>query len=80
MKPIYIVYEVDPYRSYDSMVIKLITNNKKIAKEQFNKGKKYYNKNEAYSLNVSEYIPKITPECDNNILRDMDSPFLTTEK
>lgn len=71
MKKLYIVYECDTHRSYDFYVIKLITPSIRLANKLFNAGKRHYDINTDYYLNIGCYTPVLIPECDNNILRNL---------
>lgn len=79
MRALNIVYECDSHRSISSMVIKGIFENKKTAINLFHKGKELYEDQEWF-LNVAEYSGTINYEMDNNVLQDMETPFLTTER
>jgi hypothetical protein len=78
MKKLYIVFECDDHRSYDSYVIKLITSSKKVANKLYNAARKHYDTDDSYHLNIASYTPVLIPECDNNVLRDL-VVFRTTE-
>jgi hypothetical protein len=77
MKKLYVVFECDNHRSYNSYVIKLITPSILIANKLYKTAKKEWIGSDHY-LNIGEYIPKFVPECDNNILNEI-SVIKTTE-
>ncbi len=79
MRSLHIVYECDKYRSIGSIIIKGIFENRKTSIDLFNKGRDLY-QDQDYFLNVAEYTGVTNYEMDNNILQDMESPFLTTER
>lgn len=71
MKNLYIVFECDGHRSYDSYVVKLITPSVRLANKLFNKARKHYDTDAEYYLNIGSYTPSFIPECDNNVLSDL---------
>ena len=71
MKKLYVVFECDKHRGYDSYIIKLITSSIRMAKKLYNIAKKHWMTSDYY-LNIGEYTPVFIPECDNSVLYDIN--------
>lgn len=71
MKNLYIVFECDGHRTYNSYVIKLITPSIRLANKLFNTARRHYDINAEYYLNIGCYTPLLVPECDNNVLQNL---------
>ena len=78
---LYIIYECDAHRSYDSMVIKWITNNKAKATKFFDYWKQAYVNDHSWFFNVGTYeVDQEDASDESNALRDISDLILTTEQ
>ena len=72
MNMIYIVFECNSHRDYNSYCIKEITSNKRYAKEFFQENRFSYSMDDnGYSLNLACYTPGSTG-IDGNSLREFE--------
>jgi len=74
MMPIYVIYEADCHRSYDSMIIKHMTTLKREAKDFFDTYKKNYHLTKTdYNLYLAVYENNAIDMSDeSNILRELE--------
>ena len=70
MKKIYVVCEVNQWNSYDSIVIKFMGTNKKVAIDKFFELKVWYEK-EDYNLTLAEYDPNIHATDEDDIRKEL---------
>lgn len=70
---IYIVYECDNHRNYNSICVKEIFTNRQKAIAYYNKGVRLFNKQgeSDWYINLARHVPRMNESFDNNVLRDM---------
>ena len=71
MKKIYVVFECNSQRSYDSYTIKLLSTNRELADRLYCRIRKEYQDGEWYA-NLAEYYPNPDTDTDANIFNELE--------
>ena len=73
MRMIYVVYEADVYKSYDSIIIKHMSTDKAGTKKFYDKYKASYIEDTGYNFFFAKYENEADLQSEeSNILRDLD--------
>lgn len=79
MKKVYVIFECDFHRSYESYCIKMLTSNYREALKHFKENKAEYVKEQDWTYNLASYTLTGEETSQSNALRDLEI-LLTTEE